>query len=173
MAKACRRKMRLRVSAATPPASSTSPMICFRSRLWVSAARRLPSIASVSRLNLETQADGSIGTAIEIAGGKILSQREQAFPRGTQITVEDLVLQRSGAPKVSPIRIVRTEPDHDILHALRSGISGDPFPVEERRIRDHCRAGDRLVSANVFSRFSARIFWTSWWNTRRITAGPE
>src|SRR6185295_9861077 len=50
----------------------------------------LPSIASVSRLLLETQADGSIGTSIEIAGGKLLSQREQAFPRGTQITVQDL-----------------------------------------------------------------------------------
>src|SRR6476646_12052178 len=50
----------------------------------------LPSIASVSRLLLETQAEGSIGTAIEIAGGNLLSQREQAFPRGTQITVEDL-----------------------------------------------------------------------------------
>jgi len=50
----------------------------------------LPSIASVSRLRLETEADGSIGTAIEIAGGKLLSQHEQAFPRGTQITVEDL-----------------------------------------------------------------------------------
>src|SRR5437016_10376627 len=50
----------------------------------------LPSIASVSRLLLETQADGSIGASIEIAGGKLLSQREQAFPRGTQITVQDL-----------------------------------------------------------------------------------
>jgi DNA mismatch repair protein MutL len=50
----------------------------------------LPSIASVSRLSLETQAEGSIGTAIEIAGGKLIGQREQAFPRGTQITVEDL-----------------------------------------------------------------------------------
>jgi DNA mismatch repair protein MutL len=50
----------------------------------------LPSIGSVSRLLLETQAEGSIGTAIEIAAGKLLSQREGAFPRGTQITVEDL-----------------------------------------------------------------------------------
>src|SRR5215469_8994946 len=49
----------------------------------------LPSIASVSRLILETQAEGSIGTALEIAAGKLLSQQEQAFPRGTQITVED------------------------------------------------------------------------------------
>src|SRR5256714_9817880 len=50
----------------------------------------LPSIASVSRLLLETQAEGSAGTAIEIAAGTILSQQERAFPRGTQITVEDL-----------------------------------------------------------------------------------
>src|SRR5262245_18965121 len=50
----------------------------------------LPSIASVARLNLETQADGAPGTSIEIAAGKILATKEQAFPRGTQITVEDL-----------------------------------------------------------------------------------
>ena len=50
----------------------------------------IPSIASVSRFMLETQADGSIGTALEVAAGKILSEREQAYPRGTQITVEDL-----------------------------------------------------------------------------------
>ena len=50
----------------------------------------LPSIASVSRLSLETQADSGIGTAIEVAGGQIVAQREGAFPRGTQITVEDL-----------------------------------------------------------------------------------
>ena len=49
----------------------------------------LPSIASVSRLTLETQAD-DIGTAIEITGGTISARREGAFPRGTQITVEDL-----------------------------------------------------------------------------------
>src|SRR5438093_4300984 len=35
----------------------------------------LPSIASVSRLLLETQAEALVGTAIEIAGGKLLSQR--------------------------------------------------------------------------------------------------
>jgi len=36
----------------------------------------LPSIASVSRLILETQAEASSGTAIEIAGGKLVSERE-------------------------------------------------------------------------------------------------
>ncbi len=50
----------------------------------------LPSIASVSRLTLESQADNAGGTAVEIDGGKLLVHREEAFPRGTQITVEDL-----------------------------------------------------------------------------------
>jgi DNA mismatch repair protein MutL len=50
----------------------------------------LPSIASVSRLTLETQAEAGIGTSIEVAGGQIVGQREGAFPKGTQITVEDL-----------------------------------------------------------------------------------
>jgi len=50
----------------------------------------LPSIASVSRLTLETQAEGSIGTMIEVAGGKVLSDQEQGYPRGTQISVQDL-----------------------------------------------------------------------------------
>src|SRR4030095_10938077 len=50
----------------------------------------VPSIASVSRLTLETQAETGIGTAIEVAGGQIVARREGAFPQGTQITVEDL-----------------------------------------------------------------------------------
>src|SRR6188472_867638 len=49
----------------------------------------LPSIASVSRLTLETQA-GETGTEIVVTGGAITSQKEVAFPRGTRITVEDL-----------------------------------------------------------------------------------
>jgi DNA mismatch repair protein MutL len=50
----------------------------------------LPSIASVSRLTLETQAESGIGTSIEVAGGEIVAHREGAFPQGTQITVEEL-----------------------------------------------------------------------------------
>src|SRR5687767_2473450 len=59
----------------------------------------LPSIASVCRLRLETQAENSPGIAIEIAAGQILSQREQAFPRGTQITVRDLSFNVPGRRK--------------------------------------------------------------------------
>jgi DNA mismatch repair protein MutL len=51
----------------------------------------LPSIASVSRLRLETQAgDDEAGTVIEISGGKILRVEEAGLPLGTSITVRDL-----------------------------------------------------------------------------------
>jgi len=51
----------------------------------------LPSIASVSRLILETRSeDEQTGAKVEIAGGKLLKCDEIARPRGTTITVRDL-----------------------------------------------------------------------------------
>jgi len=51
----------------------------------------LPSIASVSRLLLETRsADEDTGTRVEIAGGKILACDEAARTIGTSITARDL-----------------------------------------------------------------------------------
>ena len=51
----------------------------------------LPSIASVSRLLLETRSpEERVGTAVEIAGGKILRCDEAALAAGTTITVRDL-----------------------------------------------------------------------------------
>src|SRR6201996_1830771 len=51
----------------------------------------LPSIASVSRLTLETRADEeTTGAAVEIAGGRILRCDELSRPTGTTITVRDL-----------------------------------------------------------------------------------
>ncbi len=51
----------------------------------------LPSIASVSRLLLETRSEQEqTGTAVEIAGGKLLRCDEVARPQGTTITVRDL-----------------------------------------------------------------------------------
>jgi len=51
----------------------------------------LPSIASVSRLLLETRAaEESTGVAVEIAGGKILRCDEFSRTTGTTITVRDL-----------------------------------------------------------------------------------
>jgi DNA mismatch repair protein MutL len=51
----------------------------------------LPSIASVSRLRLETRAsEEPAGTVIEINGGKIARVEEAGLPAGTSITVRDL-----------------------------------------------------------------------------------
>src|SRR5207248_3338937 len=57
----------------------------------------LPSIASVSRLHLETCAsDGADaasqnpGSIVDIAGGRILNVQEAGLPAGTSITVRDL-----------------------------------------------------------------------------------
>jgi DNA mismatch repair protein MutL len=51
----------------------------------------LPSIASVSRLVLETRSeDESTGAAVEINGGKLLRCDEYPGPAGTTVTVRDL-----------------------------------------------------------------------------------
>jgi len=51
----------------------------------------LPSIASVSRLRLETRAvEEDSGTVMEIAGGKILTIEEAGLPFGTSMTIRDL-----------------------------------------------------------------------------------
>lgn len=51
----------------------------------------LPSIASVSRLLLETKTrEEQVGTVVEIAGGKMLRCDDSALAQGTTITVRDL-----------------------------------------------------------------------------------
>ncbi len=51
----------------------------------------LPSIASVSRLRLETRAaEEDAGTIVEINGGKIFNVEEAGLPAGTSITIRDL-----------------------------------------------------------------------------------
>jgi DNA mismatch repair protein MutL len=66
----------------------------------------LPSIASVSRLLLETRSEEeTTGTRIEIAGGKMLRCEETALGRGTVITVRDLFYNVPARRK-----FLRTEP---------------------------------------------------------------
>src|SRR3954463_9226428 len=51
----------------------------------------LPSIASVSRLTLESRAaEEQIGTLVEVAGGKMLRVEDEGLPVGTSIAVRDL-----------------------------------------------------------------------------------
>src|SRR5258705_9677143 len=51
----------------------------------------LPSIASVSRLHLETRAaEEPSGTVVEINGGKIFIKKKAGLPVGTSIAIRDL-----------------------------------------------------------------------------------
>src|SRR5438105_8011241 len=61
----------------------------------------LPSIASVSRLRLETRSpEEASGTVIEINGGKIYKVEEAGLPAGTSITVRDLFFNTPSRKKI-------------------------------------------------------------------------
>jgi DNA mismatch repair protein MutL len=71
----------------------------------------LPSIASVSRLLLETRSgDEQTGTRVEIAGGKILTCEEIARSSGTAISVRDLFFNVPARKKF--LRSEQTELSH-------------------------------------------------------------
>ena len=90
----------------------------------------LPSIASVSRLRLETRAaDEESGTIIEINGGKIFKVEEAGLPAGTSITIRDLVFQYSGAQEIFESGIHRAVAHRFAGHALRAGASGKAFRI--------------------------------------------
>ena len=71
----------------------------------------LPSMAGVSRLLMETQAKGErVGTAVEIAGSRIVGVREIARAVGTTVTVRDLFFNLPARKKF--LRGDRTELGH-------------------------------------------------------------
>ena len=120
----------------------------------------LPSIASVSRLLLETRtAEEDTGTAVEIAGGKLLRCDEHIAPPGTVITVRDLFFNVPARKKF--LRSDQTELAHiaslvthySLAHPhksfqLRNGASEllDVTPVETLRERVYQVFGSRTLS---------------------------
>jgi DNA mismatch repair protein MutL len=70
----------------------------------------LPSIASVSRVLLETCEPDSSGIRIEIAGGKIHTVEDAALPAGTSISVQDLFFNTPARRKF--LRAESTELSH-------------------------------------------------------------
>jgi DNA mismatch repair protein MutL len=71
----------------------------------------LPSIASVARVSVETRAiDEEVGTALEIAGGKILRVEDAGLPPGTTIAVRDLFFNTPARRKF--LRSEQTELGH-------------------------------------------------------------
>ncbi len=96
----------------------------------------LPSIASVSRLLLETRApEETTGAAVEIAGGKILRCDELSQACGNHHHGSRFVLQRPGAQEVSAIRSNRAGAHRFAGHALQPGASEKVVSTESRRHR--------------------------------------
>ena len=110
----------------------------------------LPSIASVSRVTLETSTgDGPAGTHMEIAGGKILHVDDAALPRGTTIAVADLFFNTPARRKflraestelahvtalVTHYALVHPEKHFELLSATHTIVSAPPVTRTAERI---------------------------------------
>jgi DNA mismatch repair protein MutL len=111
----------------------------------------LPSIASVSRLLLETRSnDEQTGTAVEIAGGKILRCDDAAFPRGTTITIRDLFYNVPARKKF--LRSEQTEMAHIASLVTHYSLA---HPSKSFELR-HNQA--ELLSVTPVATFRERVF---------------
>ncbi len=112
----------------------------------------LPSIASVSRLRLETCAapSESAGTIIEIAGGKILKVEEAGLPAGTSVSVRDLFFNTPARKKF--LKAESTELSH-----IASLVTHYALAHPDKHFELHSATNAMLVAAPVASR-SERIY---------------
>jgi DNA mismatch repair protein MutL len=114
----------------------------------------LPSIASVSRVLLETcesetSAAAQGGTRIEIAGGKILRVEDAALPAGTSIAVQDLFFNTPARRKflraestelahvtalVTHYALVHPEKHFELLSATHTLLQAPPVTRSAERI---------------------------------------
>ncbi len=105
----------------------------------------LPSVASVSRLRLETRsADEPGGTVIEIAGGKILKVEEAGLPAGTSIAVRDLFFNTPARKKF--LKAESTELSH-----IASLVTHYALAHPEKHWELHTSTHAMLVAAPVAS----------------------
>src|SRR5215475_9770924 len=114
----------------------------------------LPSIASVSRLLLETRAmeeEAEVGgTVLEIAGGKILRVEDAGLPQGTSIAVRDLFFNTPARKKF--LRAESTELSH-----IASLVTHYALAHPEKHFELHSATDAMLVAAPVKSH-SDRIY---------------
>src|SRR3984885_1429412 len=109
----------------------------------------LPSIASVSRVLLETCEPDSSGIRIEIAGGKILQVEDAALPAGTSIAVQDLFFNTPARRKflraestelahvtalVTHYALVHPEKHFELLSATHTLLQAPPVARPAERI---------------------------------------
>ncbi len=105
----------------------------------------LPSIASVSRMLLETRApEEDSGTVLEIAGGKILRVEDAGLPQGTSIAVRDLFFNTPARKKF--LKAESTELSH-----IASLVTHYALAHPEKHFELHSATNAMLVAAPVES----------------------
>ena len=111
----------------------------------------LPSIASVSRLRLETHApEEASGTVIEINGGKISKVEEAGLPVGTSITVRDLFFNTPARKKF--MRAESTELSH-----IASLVTHYALAHPDKHFELHSATNAMLVAPPVAG-YSERVY---------------
>ena len=111
----------------------------------------LPSIASVSRLHLETRAGAaSAGTILEINGGKMARVEEAGLPEGTSITVRDLFFNTPARKKF--LKAESTELSH-----IASLVTHYALAHPEKHFELHSATNAMLVAPPVAG-YSERVY---------------
>src|SRR5919201_1053768 len=111
----------------------------------------LPSIASVSRLRLETRAPEEVsGTIVEINGGKMFRVEEAGLPGGTSITVRDLFFNTPARKKF--LKAEATELSH-----IASLVTHYALAHPDKHFELHSATNAVLVASPVADH-SARIY---------------
>src|SRR6202035_403314 len=115
----------------------------------------LPSIASVSRLRLETcalESSGApaAGTVIEINGGKMARVEEAGLPEGTSITVRDLFFNTPARKKF--LKAESTELSH-----IASLVTHYALAHPDKHFELHSATNAMLIAPPVAS-YSERVY---------------
>src|SRR6202166_4996719 len=116
----------------------------------------LPSIASVSRLRLETRAavesseKAAAGTVIEINGGRMAREEEAGLPEGTSITVRDLFFNTPARKKF--LKAESTELSH-----IASLVTHYALAHPEKHFELHTTSNAMLVAPPVAG-YSERVY---------------
>src|SRR2546423_15057564 len=111
----------------------------------------LPSIASVSRLHLETRAqEEPAGTVIEINGGKMIRVEEAGRPLGTAVTVRELFFNTPARKKF--LKAESTELSH-----IASLVTHYALAHPEGHFELHSAANAMLVAPPVAG-YSERVY---------------
>src|SRR5713226_7546962 len=111
----------------------------------------LPSIASVSRLRLETRAaEEPAGTVVEINGGRIARVEEAGLPLGTSITVRDLFFNTPARKKF--LKAESTELSH-----IASLVTHYALAHPDKHFELHAATNAVLVAPPVAS-YSDRVY---------------